>query len=247
MRAGYFDGAADPSLSLLTLAAALGWAAVALDRPGYGASAGHWPRGVAMPEQAAQVRAAVVTLAAALGDDVPVTLVGHSHGMKVALQLAADDTGGNLRLLSLDLTGVAIRHHPEVLPIIEGEGVPAGRGRELFWGSDALYPAGSFDRATSPVAPVPEIEGIEAPRWPEFFAALAPRVRVPVRWRAAQWERWWETDPASIEEFRAAFTQAPRVDVGVLAHAGHNVSLGWAARAWHLGVLAFAEECLLGG
>jgi hypothetical protein len=40
------------------------------------------------------------------------------------------------------------------------------------------------------------------------------------------------------------FTAAPRVDARVQAGAGHNISLGWAARAYHLGALAFAEECL---
>src|SRR5690242_7029826 len=39
MNASYFHGSAAPELSLLRLGASLGWNVLALDRPGYGASA----------------------------------------------------------------------------------------------------------------------------------------------------------------------------------------------------------------
>jgi pimeloyl-ACP methyl ester carboxylesterase len=247
MRASYFHGHADPSLSLLTVGAALGWLVVALDRPGYGESATYWPRGLALPEQAGHVRAALAPLVER--HRVPIALVGHSHGMKVSMQLAADEPDerdGGLPLLSLDLTGSAIRYHPDVLAYIGGgEGPPPGEGRALFWGDDVLYPPGTFDRALSPVVAVPQAERDESPSWPDVFPLLAPKVRVPVRFRVAEHERWWEADETTFAEMRAAFTSSPNVDLGVQPSAGHNISLGWAARAWHLGAIAFAEQALL--
>jgi hypothetical protein len=77
------------------------------------------------------------------------------------------------------------------------------------------------------------------------FPLLAPKVRVPVRFRVAEHERWWEADETTFAEMRAAFTSSPNVDLGVQPSAGHNISLGWAARAWHLGAIAFAEQALL--
>jgi hypothetical protein len=35
------------------------------------------------------------------------------------------------------------------------------------------------------------------------------------------------------------------VETAVQPGAGHNISLGWAARSYHLEVLSFAERCLL--
>lgn len=45
MSAGYFDGPAHPETSLLAVAAELGFTVVAIDRPGYGRSAGRSPTG----------------------------------------------------------------------------------------------------------------------------------------------------------------------------------------------------------
>lgn len=59
MNAGYFDGQAHPDASLLTLGARLGYTVLALDRPGYGASAARLPAGQRLTVQAAVVRCAV--------------------------------------------------------------------------------------------------------------------------------------------------------------------------------------------
>jgi hypothetical protein len=41
------------------------------------------------------------------------------------------------------------------------------------------------------------------------------------------------------------FTASPRVVVNEQRDGGHNLSLGYSAAAYHLGVLAFAEECVV--
>ena len=37
----------------------------------------------------------------------------------------------------------------------------------------------------------------------------------------------------------------PHCTLGIQADAGHNLSLGWSARAYHLRVMAFVESCIV--
>lgn len=91
---------------------------------------------------------------------------------------------------------------------------------------------------------MPVREEAEAGRWPESFAAIAAHVRVPVRFTYAEYERWWLHGEATLKEM-AGLLAAPRVVIDILPRAGHNVSLGWAAQAYHLWALALLEECLM--
>ena len=47
---------------------------------------------------------------------------------------------------------------------------------------------------------------------------------------------------ADLAEYRALFTAAPLLIVRRQPAAGHNISLGWAARSYHLNALGFAEH-----
>jgi hypothetical protein len=49
----------------------------------------------------------------------------------------------------------------------------------------------------------------------------------------------------ALAEYRALFTAAPLLVVRRQPASGHNISLGWAARSYHLNALAFCEQCLL--
>jgi hypothetical protein len=113
------------------------------------------------------------------------------------------------------------------------------------WGADALYPPGTFGAGTRPVEPVPAAESTESARWPTALPSLAARVQVPFRLTVAEHEQWWLSSDADLAELRALFTRSPAVVIRRQPAAGHNISLGWAARAYHLGALAFAEQCLL--
>ncbi|MER7849417.1 alpha/beta fold hydrolase [Kitasatospora sp. NPDC096077] len=240
MRAAYFAGPAHPDTSLLTLAADLGYSVLALDRPGHGASAHRLPQGQLIADQAATLHAALTDYARAHPVGAGVQLLAHSFGGKIALHLAAhwpDDPA--LPLLGADISGLAQHYAPGAW---ERPDDLAGGGR-LNWGPLHLYPPGTFHAARTLLTPVPALESRELATWPRRFTALAARVRVPVRLTLADHEAWWRLDGAHRAALTAAF--APGLARLVTAHgAGHNLSLGHAARPYHLRALAFTDDCL---
>ncbi|MFE7835960.1 alpha/beta fold hydrolase [Streptomyces sp. NPDC057474] len=239
MNAGYFDGQAHPDVSLLSLGARLGYTVLALDRPGYGASAVRLPRGQRLTAQAATVRAAVAAFTARHTPGTGTIVLAHSFGAKVALAAAAGwDTTD---LLGADVSGCGGR--PAVSPgLVDGEGGMSRR--RLNWGPLHLYPPDTFRLARTVVAPMPALEAGAVVGWARLSAAILPRIHVPVRLTFAQHEAWWCHDDDDLADLTARLSSAPRVVIDRLPHAGHNISLGWAARAYHLKALAFAEECL---
>ena len=238
MSAGYFDGQAHPDISLLTLGARLGYAVLALDRPGYGASAPHLPTGQRLLEQVATVRLALAD-AQAHHVSGPLFLLAHSFGGKLALALAADAPPD--ALLGLDISGCG--HRPAASATLLGRGERTGL-RRLNWGPLRLYPDGTFREAGTVVAPMPDQEIESAQEWSGLSPRLLPCVRVPVRFTFAEHEAWWCQSDADLTDLAAQLSAAPRVLVDRLPGAGHNISLGRAARVYHLRALAFLDECL---
>ncbi|MFF4589172.1 alpha/beta fold hydrolase [Streptomyces sp. NPDC001388] len=238
MAAGYFHGQADASTSLLSLAAGAGYAALALDRPGYGASARRLPHGLCLTEQARCVRAALRAYSARWATGAGFLLVGHSLGGKVALTTAATARRAE-RLLGVDVSGVGARW------AVPPDRVAALRHRpdhRLHWGPLTLYPPDTFRLARGFVAPVPAREADEIPDWPGRYAEVARRIRVPVRFTFAEYERLWAWDPPALRELTSSLA-APLVRVDHEPDAGHNISLGHTARRHHLRLLDFLEEC----
>lgn len=111
------------------------------------------------------------------------------------------------------------------------------------WGPLRSYPPDTFRTSATLVAPMPARERRDAVRWPDLFPGIAAKVRVPVRLTFAAHEDYWLHDEDSLADLTARLA-APRVLVDRVPDAGHNVSLGWAARSYHLKALAFLEECL---
>jgi pimeloyl-ACP methyl ester carboxylesterase len=252
MTAAYFDGRAHPDLSLLRLGRRLGFTVLALDRPGYGRSSPFLPQGQLLSEQADSVYGALDDFAARHATGAGVFVVGHSYGLKLGLFLAAHPRGKEL--LGVDGSGAAYRYQPALHPgDVQAElgadssvAAYASRSpRELFWGSESLYPPDTFTPGMRPIAPVPELEIYESARWPGLLPGVAAEVRVPFQFSVAEHEQWWQVTDADLAEYRALFTAAPRLVVRRQPAAGHNISLGWAARSYHLNALAFAEQCLL--
>ncbi|MFI6488398.1 alpha/beta hydrolase [Streptomyces sp. NPDC050564] len=240
MRAGYFDGRAHPGLSLLELGAALGFTVLALDRPGYGLSAARFPAGQTLAEQSVTLHAALDTFARRHHIGAGFFLLAHSFGGKLALTAAADDAGG--RLVGLDISGCGYQYAVDPAELPHPHSLAT---RRLSWGPLQLYPPNTFAGSRSVLAPMPEREWGEAADWPGLFPGIARRVRTPVRLTFAQYEAWWRHD----EEAVAAMTgmlSGTRVVLDRQPDAGHNISLGWAARSYHLRALGFLEECLCG-
>jgi pimeloyl-ACP methyl ester carboxylesterase len=236
MRAGYFHGRAHPGLSLLRLGADLGFTVLAVDRPGYGLSADSLPQGQTLTEQTTTLQAALNGFGLRHSTGAGFFVVAHSFGGKLALSLAAAGTD----LIGLDISGLGHRYavDPSRLASLHDR-----RTAALHWGPLGLYPAGTFRLAAPLVGRMPEREEQQARHWPEVFPGLASRVRGPVRFTYAEHERWWRHDEAALAEMTSALA-SPKVSVDRLPRAGHNISLGWAARTYHLRALAFLEECL---
>lgn len=247
MRAGYFDGQAHPDVSLLALGAALGYTVVAVDRPGYGLSASQLPYGQDLSEQSALLGTALAHLAGRYPTGAGVFLVAHSFGGKLALTYAAAQDGrdgleaGAPPLLGMDVSGCGRDYAVDTGDLRD----PHRHGHwKRNWGALRFYPPNTFRDAAALVAPMPVRERAEAAHWPASFAAAAARVPVPVRLTFAERELWWRHSEEDLAELAGLFTASPFVTVDRQPEAGHNISLGWAARAYHLRALAFLEECL---
>ncbi|MBV9512843.1 MAG: alpha/beta fold hydrolase [Mycobacteriaceae bacterium] len=243
----YYDCPGQPRLSLLRLGAALGFTVIALDRPGFGASAPHADL-MADPRRRVELSyAAVQQILGCRPRGSGLFLVGHSAGCELALQMAVGAQGS--QVLGLEIAGTGRRHQPaarEILRRPELRDVRKGV-RELLWQAAHLYPAevigGAVRGSWSPA-----YEAAVVANWSKRdFAALAEQVRIPVRFSLADHEPFWESGPAALANVGAMFTASPRVVVNEQRDSGHNLSLGFTAAAYHLGVLSFAEECVVAG
>ncbi|MFE6721726.1 alpha/beta hydrolase [Streptomyces albidoflavus] len=239
MSAGYFDSRVLPGMSLLGIGAALGFTVLAVDRPGYGASAAVLPDGQSLAEQTRTLHDALDTFASEHACGAGFFVVAHSYGGKLALSAAADARGG--RLIGLDISGLG-RNYAADLHELPGPG--RGGAWRRHWGALRFYPPDAFRRGRDLVRPVPVRESEESHLWPGRYPGIAARVRVPVRFTFAEQERWWQHDEQALAELRGPLA-APRAEVARQPGSGHNISLGWAARTYHLKALAFLEECLL--
>lgn len=245
--AAYFDCPGHPRLSLLRVGAALGVTVIALDRPGYGSSA-PYADGLDQPER--RVELAYGAVGAMLGErrrGAGLFVLGHSNGCELAVRMAADTRAEDAGLLGLELAGTGLRYHDSALDILRGASAthrPPGL-RQLLWGPAELYPSAVLTGITNSSSGAP-YEAAMVGNWPQRdFPALAGRVRTPVRFSHAEHEKVWCTDPAALAQIAGIFTAAPRFVIGEQADAGHNLSLGLTAAAYHLKVLSFVEECVV--
>ncbi|MFF4113188.1 alpha/beta fold hydrolase [Streptomyces sp. NPDC001714] len=242
----YFDCPGRPRLSLLRTGAALGFTVIALDRPGYGASLPHAPRLTDPARRVDLAYAALERLLASRQAGGGVFLAAHSAGGELAVRMAADERGHTL--LGLEIAGTGRHHHPRSVSFLDNgdeelrrPGRARDRLREALWGAGHLYPP-EVHGGASIAAASPAYESA-ARGWRHEFPELAARVRVPVHFTLGDHEEVWSSGPAALADIASLFTASPRVRVHEQRDAGHNLSLGYSARAYHLRVLSFAEEC----
>lgn len=249
----YYDYPEHPDLSLLRAGAADGCTVIALDRPGYGASAG-------IPGDAlgdAGTRAGLVFGAVdALLDGRPrgsgVFLLAHSMGCVLAVQAAASAAGASL--LGLEIAGTGRAPHPEadfMAPLLRTGPRPGRGGRPgrttlaaAMWEPADLYPPGAV-ADLEVTRDGPRYEGPDIRGWVASFPVLAARVRIPVRYTLGDHERVWDPSPAAMKDIASLFTAAPRVETHLQPGAAHNLSRCRSAASYHASVLSFATQCSL--
>jgi pimeloyl-ACP methyl ester carboxylesterase len=241
--AAYFDCPGHPRLSLLRMAAMHGVTAIALDRPGYGASALYADE---MNDPDRRVALAYGVVDSILADGprgAGVFLLAHSAGCELALRMAVAQTSSDV--IGVELAGTGMNYSAKAKDILRQATAthrPAGL-RDLLWQPVELYPAEVLTGALS--APGVAYEAEVTANWPRRdFPAIAATVRVPVEFSAADHESVWETTPAALAEVAASFTASPRVVVNEVSDSGHNVSVSLTADAYHRKVLSFITECI---
>ena len=187
-----------PELSLLRAAAAEGYTAIALDRPGYGASA-VLPRHTTDPADAPG-GFALGAVDKILGDSsrgAGLFLLAHSAGCELGLRMAVDDRATDVMGVELSGTGLRYGH--------DGQGHHQRGHRHVA----ARRSAGSAVAAHRPLSrrgadrrAVGAGRGYEAEvtaNWPRRdFAEIAARVTVPVEFSVADHERVWESTPRGV-------------------------------------------------
>ena len=238
----YFDCPGHPGLSLLRVAASRGYTALAIDRPGYGASALYQDE-MGSADRRVELALGVVDKVLAESDrGAGVFVMAHSAGCELGLRMVADERAG---AIGVALAGTGLRYDAKAMAIISQATMtsrPAGL-RELLWEPANLYPPEVLTGALAGGGAA--YEGEVTANWPRRdFAEVAARVRVPVQFSVADHEAVWETGRESNAGVAALFTAAPRVTVNEMADSGHNLSVGWAAETYHQRVLSFADECV---
>lgn len=237
--AAYFDCPGNPRLSLVRAAAAHGFTVIALDRPGYGASA-LYPEEFTDPDRRVEFAYGVVDAILADGDrGAGVFLMGHSAGCELALRMATADRP----VVGVELAGTGLRYHQDARAVIKQATYTARPGlRDLLWQPESLYPPEVLTSGLS--APGVAYEMEVTTHWAKRdLPALAARVTAPVQFSVADHEAVWESTPEAVASIAALFGAAPRVTINEVADAGHNISVGLTADVYHRRVFEFADEC----
>ena len=241
--AAYFDCPGHPRLSLLRSAAAKGYTVIALDRPGYGASAFYHDDMVETDRRVAFALGAVDKILGESGRGAGLFLLAHSAGCELGLRMAVDERATDV--LGVELAGTGLRYGAEAKAVISqatATSRPAGL-RDLLWEPTDLYPPEVLTGGLS--APGAPYEADVTANWPRRdFGDVAARLTVPVEFSVADHERVWESTPEAINAIAALFTSSPRVVVNEMPDSGHNLSVGLNADEYHRRVLAFVEECV---
>lgn len=245
----YYDLPGDHA-SALDNFAALGYRVIAIDRPGYGATASLREDSTSFDSQAAILASAISQASQEHAPGLPVFLVGHSVGGMLALTVAA--TGADVGLIGVMACGLGVVWQPgirEMWASLIGDAVavevPLEARHQVMFGLEGTYdPAvrAASDIDSHPMA-MPEL--IDAVAWGERMPDVGARIRVPVLCVLPEHDGIWSAGPAALDKAAAALHSAPRAVVTVQHNAGHNVDAHRAAYAHHLATAAFLEECLL--
>jgi len=249
----YWDHPIDKNGSLLGLGSMLGYNVIAIDRPGYGRSAGLADDQQWLQPQAERLAQLVNDLEKTVDVGTGVFLVGHSMGGILSLMIASLQRTPTL--LGVDVSGVprrftdvmkeAVRASLEQLrraPVI----ATAEEKAPLFYGPEGSYDPRTVkcEAAWSATCPPNEMEDGTL-NWPDRFADVAARIQVPVQYTLGEFESVTDNSLDALAATAKEFTASPRVVVHRQALSSHNISLHHVARAFHLRAFAFFDEALV--
>ena len=249
---GYWDCPVDGGrLSLMKLAAELGYHVLAIDRPGYAASEHFDPARLGLQDQVGFLFDALESWCRALGFDGPTFVIGHSVGGKLALLMAADPRAS--RLTAVDALGVPIEFAGDgvgsEIQSWESAGthipfVNAEFHRTICFGRDGSFSAEAlaYDRTIG--RPMPVAEYHQAIAMPGKWPTILPNVRIPVQVTMAEDETMQRVGPEMASRAEHYLRNSVYARVAEQKAAGHNASLHHVGRAYHLRALAFFEECI---
>jgi pimeloyl-ACP methyl ester carboxylesterase len=245
MTSGYFDSATHVELSVLQQFAVAGFAALAPDRPGYGAT----PAGGGdLAAQAAWLAEAMEAMSQPGWHGLPVVLVGHSFGSMVCTAAVGLST---VAAVGLSMSGVGVKYSQAngTNPVADSQETSLTGLRdltEMWWGAPELYPAGALSPRSLPTARIASEDRAAAAQWPLIAPKLAATCEVPVHLLLGDRERWWTSGRSGLTETAAIFSSAPWVQLDEQRFSAHNTALGWTSRGYAHRVLAFVEDCLAG-
>ena len=242
----YFDL---PGYSLLARAAALDVPVLAPDRSGYGSS-------LLLPHGGGTLRDNADFLKGAIGEGwrahgegaAGVVLVAHSIGAAIALMVAGESL--DWPLIGVAVSGVGL-HTPDesraawaALPDSVHVDLPPPVKDQVMFG-----PAGSFASDMPALsheadAPVPRAEIIDIVQtWHDQAPEVLARVKPPVHYRQAEFDRLWIVDDAEVDGFGRALTASARVDGAMWRGAGHCIDFHRGGAALQAQQLGFALQC----
>jgi pimeloyl-ACP methyl ester carboxylesterase len=244
--------------SFLDRVQANGFAALALDRPGYGDSAMPLVEDGWFDAQTTALDAAITDAWARFGAQRPgVVVIAHSFGATIGLRLAAR-YGSGQSTASWPLRGLAINGTLDaVVPSMQEfaaalHDVPAQalipltpqQVRGFFYGPDGSFEAKVLGAAAASVAPAPAVEIREwAAEWPAVASTILGEITAPLQIRVAENDALVDVTPAALARFAGHFERAAAIDMAITPGAGHNSDHHRSGRALHLEQLAFAARC----
>lgn len=245
---GYWHNPMCPEASLLLLGASLGYQVVALDRPGYGLSENDFPQGMELNQQSELIADLVTQLSVETG--LGVFLIGHSLGG--ILSLMATPLTSSECLLGIDVSGVP-RHFSErltaALAAAFDDETPGSKGRgarSIFYGPEGSFNPLLHSQRDTSARESPLAELGDSINWPALFGEVAAKILIPVQYTLGEYEHVTACDWETLHNTRLLFSASPRVELHRQVGAGHNISLHYVGRAYHLRALAFFDEILIG-
>jgi pimeloyl-ACP methyl ester carboxylesterase len=249
---GYWNNTADEGrLSLLELGAVLGFHVLALDRPGYGHSKNGDRSLVALETQATVLFDAIDAWSREFKFNGPAFVIGHSIGAMITLLMAAHPRSA--RLSGVDVLGFPLRlvSGAETQEIISWPttqthvpALSAEMHRKCVLGPAGTYSTEAVEYDLKLTCPMSVVEFRDAITLPGTWPHILPTIHIPVQLTMAEHEVMQVTGAEALREAQGLLGNSAHARFHLQPASGHNASMHYIARAYHLRAIAFFEECL---